>query len=58
MTNFGLYVVKETGETRLLADSEFPLLLRFGFYKNNEEYLFIASYNRQLSADKSSFVGP
>ncbi len=29
VTNFGLYVVKETGETRLLADSEFPLLLRF-----------------------------
>ena len=26
--NFGLYVVKESGETRLLTDNEFPLLLR------------------------------
>jgi hypothetical protein len=27
--NFGLYVVKETGETRRIGESEFPLLLRY-----------------------------
>jgi hypothetical protein len=27
--NFGLYVVKETGETRRIGETEFPLLLRW-----------------------------
>jgi hypothetical protein len=27
--NFGLYVGKETGETRRIGEAEFPLLLRY-----------------------------
>jgi hypothetical protein len=37
--NFGLYVVKETGETRRIGEAEFPLLLR---YTKKHETVFLS----------------
>ncbi len=38
--NFGLYVVKETGETRRIGESEFPLLLRYRYRTQKHQIIF------------------
>merc|ERR1719444_541159 len=55
VTNFGLYVVKETGETRLLADSEFPLLLRANLGPH-EDISKIYVMNKQTTNEISAKV--
>jgi hypothetical protein len=47
--NFGLYVVKETGETRRIGEAEFPLLLRYRTQKTSNCFPLIELQQTDMS---------
>ena len=54
--DFGLYVVKETGERRLVTDSEHPLLLRYRqktSWNNSNKVLVIQRRGRVVTDYKN-----